>query len=153
MKGISVMEMSTIVPIVLALLVFFGSVVSALNTVEKKNRQIDLVLSLIQIVDRTTEAGVLTKPRFHEAMNVVRQTLPVNFYVCVTRYNDSTYNQCELWDAKTSEYNYPSPNSVVNKLRNVDYISVAFPVTYQIEMGGVPFNEINRMLVIVWEGV
>ena len=152
MKGVSVMEMGTIIPIVLALLLFFGSVVSALNTVEKKNKQIDLVMSLVQVVDRITETGVLTKEQFDEATDVLKETLPANFFVCVTSYDDSTYRNCTMKKAKPDSWSTYTPQTLVTRLRNRDLISAAFPVTVQVNVNGVPFNEVKRMLVIVWEG-
>lgn len=155
MKGIAVMEMGTIIPIVLALLIFFGSLVSAMNTVNQKNRRIDLVFSLIQIVDRVTEAGVITKKNFNEVQSVLKETIPVNYYICVTTYDDDQYSRCGtgrgLVAAKQDDLKYKSPQQIVGSLSG-EYVSAAFPVTYQVTKDGVPFNEVNRMLVIVWQG-
>ncbi len=149
------MEMGTIIPIVLALLIFFGSLVSAMNIVNQKNKRIDLVFSLIQIVDRVTEAGVITKNNFNEVQSVLKQTIPVNYYICITTYDDDLYTRCGngngLVAAKQDDLKYESPQNVIKSISE-EYVSAAFPVTYQVMRGKVPFNEVNRMLVIVWQG-
>ena len=152
MKGTSLMDMGTIVPIVLALLLFFGSVVSAVNTVNKKNRKIDLVFSLVNVVDTLTQTGVVEENSLEQAVELLRNTLPASFYVCITDVNDDNYTQCTLKASKengTGEKR--DPDYVINHL-NTDYLAFTFPVSYQVEKDGVPYNEVNKMLVIVWQG-
>ena len=149
MKGIALMEMSTIVPVVLALLLFFGSVVSAINTVNEKNAKIDMVFSLVQIVDRLTEAGVITEERFHSVVEILRSSMPVNFYVCVTDIRDTDYSRCSLEGSKPEGIG--SAEEAERRAAG-DYISATFPVTVQVDRDGVPFNEVKKILVMVWEG-
>ena len=153
MNGTSLMDMSTIIPIVLALLLFFGSVVSAINTVSKKNRQIDLVFSLVNVVDTLTQTGVITKENFKRSVGILRSSLPVNFYVCITDVNDDQYNNCILRADKTSTNVTKSPQDIISTLKTRSYLSFAFPVTYQVvDKNGIPFNEVKKVLVIVWQG-
>lgn len=140
------MEMSTIVPIVLALLIFFGSVVSALNTVASKNEKIDLVFSLVQIVDRITETGVVTQKNFNDSIASLKGSLPVHFYVCITRVGDEDYSSCGLKSDDST-----TPDQIFQK-HSQDLISATFPITYQTTKDGVPFNEVNKVLVMVWKG-
>ncbi len=153
MRGTSLMDMTTLVPIVLALLLFFGSVVSAINTVSEKNRKIDLVFSLVNVVDTLTQAGVITQDNFEDAVELLQNTLPNGFYVCVTEVDDDQYNDCIYSASKergTGETR--RPEEVLLSLKNRDYVSFSFPVTVQEDRGGVPFNDVKKMLVIVWEG-
>ena len=152
MKGTSLMDMTIIVPIILALLLFFGSVVSAINTVSEKNRKIDLVFSLVNVVDTLTQAGVITQKNFGESVALLQKTLSSGFYVCITDVNDEEYEDCELVASK-EEGNIEErrPQEIINTLHNKDYVSFAFPVTVQEEKDGIPFNEVKKALVVVWE--
>lgn len=146
MRGIALPEVMTIIPVVLALMIFFGSMVSALNKVAEKNSRTEMALTLVWIVDRLTESGVLSDERWDELESLLKENTPMNFFICLS---DIRGLGCKKVIAKGTDAS--DIGSAVKDIRG-DYITATFPVSYQINKDGIPFNEVKKITVIVWQG-
>jgi len=146
MRGVALPEVMTIIPVVLALLIFFSSMVTALNKVTEKNKKTELTLTLVWIVDRLTESGVLSDERWDEIEELLKDNTTSNFFVCLSEVEGGS---C----LRTMGKGVDATNigGVVGKIKG-DYVTATFPVSYQINKGGVPFNDVKKITVIVWQG-
>ncbi len=123
----SLIDMGAIIPIVMALLLFFGTLVYTINTIEEKNKKMELLFALFEVSNMLTEKGVVTD----EWIEKVKETLENDDYeFCIEKRGENT---CEA--------------------RSPTYISLEFPVSFQTNKDGIPFNEIRVLKVVVWPKV
>ncbi|HID09232.1 TPA: hypothetical protein EYP13_03305, partial [Candidatus Micrarchaeota archaeon] len=72
-KGYSALEdVPMVVPIALALILFFSSLSWAINTVNSVNRRVDMTLAMIRIADVFAQWGVLTDETWDTSCNVIK---------------------------------------------------------------------------------
>jgi len=160
MRGYGVLEdVPMIVPIVLALLIFFGALSWATGVVNKTNERVDTILALIRVADAFTQWGVITDQTWDESCDAIRtKEQDVGFVACLVGPGNV---KDVLEDLRTpggglNPYACPSLSCTspgVDRYlpRRTSYVLVRyFPVTYQVDMGGSVRNDVNFLVVAVW---
>ncbi len=126
MLGQSLMDVGSVIPVVVAVMIFLGAMATALNTINERNEVIDLAVAMAKIVDTITRENVITKKGFGEAVTLLEATEDVSFHVSIT---------CE--NGRGTDGGDKPPEGVRKITRK-------YPVVYE--------NELCFMEVSVWRG-
>lgn len=159
MRGVEALtDVSTIIPIVLALVLFFSSVVWAINRVNSLNDDIQMSLDAIRIAETFTQTSYLTRQSFLDFCDVavtqfgsqpfVAAVLPMNEYRKVPRGDPKSF-LTRVYDK--AQMKCPRNLNVSTTLGKASKVLVnAFPVLVQEQGGGTPRNELYVMVVGLW---
>ncbi len=144
MRGISIVETFTILPVVIAVIMFFLSISVALNIVDEKNRKIDMVMSMLELVDKVSSFMPLDEEKIEDMRKILEGSISTQFVVCI---KDVDKRSCEYEIYSTLNY------EAVKRSKDLDKLAYVFPVAFQIKKDDIPFNEVKEMVVIVWQRV
>ena len=148
MKGIEALsDVPTIVPIVFALVLFFSSVVWAINRVNSLNDDIQMSLDAIRVAETFTQTAYLTLQSFQDFCDIARTqfgsqpfvvaVLPMDTYKQISRgdpriFLAEVYNSAQMRCPRS----VPDLSSVLGRAPKV--LVSAFPVL--VQKGTLPRN-------------
>ena len=157
MRGYSALEdVPMIVPIALALILFFSSLSWAVNTVNSVNRRVDMTIAAIRVADVFAQWGVLTDDTWELSCNAIRDkekavyfsahlVKPENLDVFLRGLkgqNPAPNNPHVLKSCMSASLKAP------NKFTDV-YVRF-FPITYQNVVNGMVDNGVFFLVVRTW---
>ncbi len=153
MLGVSALEdVPVIVPIVVALLLFFSSLNFALDRVSKANNQIDLTLKALELADVFTQGTIITQNGFNASCEVAKTSFPgFGFVVAIMdidasiRARDPQQMYSSLKSKSPRCFTEPAPG------KKQTVIVKAVPVVSQEIEGGIPVNKLKKMVVMIWK--
>jgi len=156
LRGIEALsDVPTIVPIVFALVLFFSSVVWAVNRVNSLNDDIRMSLDAIRVAETFTQTAYLTLQSFQDFCDIARTqfgsqpfvvaVLPVDTYRQISRgdpraFLPAAYDRAEIRCPR----NVPDLSGVLGRASKV--LVNAFPVL--VQKGA--HNELHVMVVGLW---
>lgn len=161
-KGYSALEdVPMIVPIALALIIFFASLSWAINTVNSTNRRVDMTLAIIRVADAFAQWGVLTEDTWNQSCNAIKDKEKSIYFLAYLvepddlddslrslRYNDKLAPNSVNVHAYDNKRCNSVPLVVPKKVTDV-YVRF-FPITYQIQNNGVVENDVLFLVVVTW---
>jgi len=139
-------DVSIVVPIAVAIILFFAALAWAISTVQKTNGSTDLTLKLIDIADVFTSPGVLTKSAFSQLCGSA-MTIASGYGFCA--YITSPTSPTPLRSASGAALHCGACDSIP---KHVTVLSRAFPIPLQTQYNGLPYNDVNLLVVAVWQG-
>ncbi len=159
MKGAALSDVPTIVPIVLSLVLFFSSVVWAINRVNDVNDDIQLALDSVRLAETFTQTAYVTPDLWGKFCTAAKTQFPGRFFVAtITTFDDwKTVDNPQDWllnnnNHNSSEFycsNVPSGWSGKNARR---VVINAFPILVQEQGGEIPKNDLRVLVVGIWQG-
>ncbi|MDN5358541.1 MAG: hypothetical protein PWP76_384 [Candidatus Diapherotrites archaeon] len=156
-RGQGVLEdVPMVVPIALALILFFVALSWATSTVNRTNTEVDLTLALIRVADAFAQWGVLTDSSWDTSCGTVQQKeTSVYFYVYLVDPADLDASLASFASSisalsapSNAEKTCVSPGARP-PVRGEDVLIRFFPVTYQ-NSGDVIHNDVKFLVVAVW---
>lgn len=149
MRGYGALEdVPMIIPIALALILFFSSLAWAINTVNSVNRRVDTTIATIRVADAFAQWGMLTGDSWDMSCNVIKdQEKAVYFSAHLVRpdeLDDFLRSFDDDLDVKRCESLH------LQRPRGSDVYVRFFPVTYQEPDGGVVENKVYFLVVRTW---
>lgn len=158
MRGIEALsDVPTIVPIILALVLFFSSIVWAINRVNSLNDDIQMSLDLIRVAETFTQTAYITHQSFQDFCDVTKTqfgsqpfvvaVLPMETYKQISRGDPKSflveiYNRAQMKCPK----NISNLSSALSRASKV--LVSAFPVLVQDIT--LPRNDLRVMVVGLW---
>ncbi len=156
MKGAALSDVPTIVPIVLSLVLFFSSVVWAINRVNDVNDDIQLALDSVRLAETFTQTAYVTPDLWGKFCTAAKTQFPGRFFVAtITTFEEwKNVNDPQDWllSGGTSQFfcsNVPSGWSGKNARR---VVINAFPILVQEPGGEIPKNDLRVLVVGIWQG-
>lgn len=160
-RGYGVLEdVPMVIPIALALILFFSALSWATSTVNRTNSRIDTTLALIRVADAFSQWGVLTDSAWDKSCDSLRQReKDVYFFAYLVEPNNLQDSVRSLSAGDPVNLN---PSHVFNGKRCIsDAFSLPkrgtpllvryFPVTYQRDTAsGSVENVVRFLVVVVW---
>ncbi len=140
-----------VVPVAIALILFFGALSWATSHVNAVNQQVDLALALLRVADSFAQPGVVTESSFDQSCSAVKGSeTSVNFAVCLVS-PDNLANYLKGISSGSSGgscvkkcYTASIPRRLPGMITNY------FPVSYQVSSGSLPENDVYFLVVTVW---
>jgi len=151
MRGFVALEdVSIIIPIAVAIILFFSALAWAISTIQSTNATVDLSLKIVDLADVFTSPGVLTSKSFDQSCSSAL-TL-ANGYGFVV-YITSPDNPATLQDVVAGSVSADvCPNPPPSVPEHASVLVRAFPIPYQTSKDGLPYNDVNLLVVAVWKG-
>ena len=140
-------DVPVIVPIVLALLIFFGSLSWAIQQTNAVNDSLDLFLGLMGIMEIFTQGNFLTNKDFTTYCNMARDQYPDYGFIVALVDVDTPVNR--VIESKAGQPRCEHEAQSMKQARNV--LVRAVPVVYQEMRSGIPYNVIKKLVVGVWK--
>ncbi len=161
MRGFGVLEdVPMIVPIVLALFVFFGALGWATSAVNRTNSEVDMSLALIRVADAFAQWGVLTDDTWKTSCEAVTTKIQdVGFTVCLTSPEqvgnvlNSIKNDIKSGNQICGGMTYSCASAWSQShppRRGAPLLVRYFPVVFQTSTDTSVRNDVNFMVVVVW---
>lgn len=150
LKGYGALEdVPMVVPITLALIVFFSSLTWAIDTVNSTNRRVDMTVATIRISDAFAQWGILTDKEWDLSCNIIKDKekgIYFSVYLVSPEDLDSFLKKGEAVDLKRCE----APSAETPSKHNKLYVRF-FPITYQSKSGAdIVDNNVCFLVVMVW---
>ena len=143
MRGEAIEDIPVIIPVVLALVIFFGSLSWTVTRMGDVDAYVDVSVKLLEIADVFVQQGVITDAVFSSYCDVAKNSFPgYGFIVAVVSMNT------DIEDALKCSTTLCCSTGTIPVRKRV--LVRAFPVTYQMDVGGTPFNEVYKMVVATW---
>ncbi len=150
-------DVPVIVPIVIALLLFFGALGYTMDRVNSANESIDLTLKLLELSDLFTQGTIITDDSFSSACQVAETSFPgFGYAVGIVDMDSSpsgnpkdTLRIICLSSPHCVSSNYCSGFPAGLERKTV--IVKEFPVVYQDVGSNPPINELKKMVVMIWK--
>ncbi len=149
MRGFVALEDVTIViPIAVAIVLFFSALAWAISTIQDTNSSVDLTLKIVDLADLFTSPGVITQGSFKQACNSAFTTVTgLGFSVYVT----SADNPQPCADVQGGWVCTSRSDGSACPPQHVTSLTRAFPVPLQESRDGLPYNDVNLLVVTVWK--
>ncbi len=159
MRGFVALEdVSIIIPIAVAIILFFSALAWSISTIQSTNESVDLTLKVVDIADVFTSPGVITKSSFQQACDsAVTLAEGYGFMVYVTSPDDpAPADEACSWNPDTQPICKPSSlfdcSTYTNLGKRTTVVTRAFPIPYQENRDGLPYNDVNLLVVTIWKG-
>lgn len=149
LRGYSALEdVPMVIPIALALILFFSSLTWAINTVNSVNRRVDTTVATIRVADAFAQWGVLTGDTWDLSCKVIRdQEKSVYFSAHLVKPDDLE----DFLNSFSDRFDLKSCESVASRKPGGSSVYVRFfPVTYQELRNGVVENKVYFLVVRTW---
>ena len=141
-----------IVPIAASLILFFGALAWAINTVNHTNSAVDMDLSLLQVADSFAQQGIITLDNFKTTCDRVRGSQESVFFVVALSDDGKTppppINNIFRNTPQNDPVNLVCTNATIQPRQGQHVIVKVFPVTFQ--GNGSACNKLMFMWVVVW---
>ncbi len=150
-RGYSALEdVPMIVPIAASLILFFGALAWAVNTVNSTNSAVDLDLSLLQVADSFAQQGIITPDNFKATCERVRGSQESVYFVVVLSDSGTAPPPAirDLYNTIPRNSSKVCTNASVHPRPGQHVIVRVFPVTYQEH--GSACNRLWFLWVVVW---
>jgi hypothetical protein len=157
-RGYSAIEdVPIIIPIAVALIMFFASFGWAIKTVNEANDRVDMTLSLIRVADAFSSQGVINKSLFNNICDSAKSSITdVGFLVFhatdLKKLNNLVKHHLKKGTMPCSYNTSKYPCCTNSKTLSSNRMLVrVFPVTYNSSVGSsVPENNVTYLVVVVW---
>lgn len=145
-----------IVPIALALILFFSSLSWAVNIVNSVNRRVDMTIAAIRVADVFAQWGVLADDTWELSCNAIKdkeKAVYFSAYLVKPENLDASLKDLGGRNPRTNNSN------VLKSCMSASFKSPAtltdvyvrfFPVTYQNVVNGMVNNEVFFLVVRTW---
>ena len=158
MRGAALSDVPTIVPIVLSLVLFFSSVVWAINRVNDVNGDIQLALDSVRLAETFTQTAYVTPDLWNKFCDAAKTQFPGRrFLVAITTFdewkdvkNPVTWISGKLGNPSGLYVCARGERGEIERARRI--VVHAFPILVQEQGGSVPKNELNVLVVGIWQG-
>ena len=148
MKGFVALEdVSIVVPMAVAIVLFFAALAWALNTIQGTNTSVDLTLKIVDLADVFTSPGVVTAESFDQSCKSATALMSGYGYLVYITSPDSPKS---IGDAFSGGPICSSVLSADQIPKHATVVTRAFPIPFQTTRNGLPFNEVNLLVVSVW---
>lgn len=149
-------DVSIVVPMAVAIILFFSALAWAISTIQDTNASVDLTLKAVDIADVFASPGVITKSSFDQACTSA-ETLASGYHFVA--YLTNPDNPITLEDIRGGTYPTlmcPNPATTLfspNQIpKNRTVLVRAFPIPFQESGSALPYNDVNLLVVVVWQG-
>lgn len=147
-------DVSIVIPMAVAIILFFSALAWAISTIQETNASVDLTLKAVDLADLFTSPGVVTAGSFKDACDsAFTLASGYGFLVYVTS-PDKPVTLEDVRNGSTPSLMCPNSGSPINIPSHTSVITRAFPIPYQSSSGtgGLPYNDVNLLVVTVWKG-
>jgi hypothetical protein len=154
-KGfVAIEDVSIVIPIAVAIILFFSALAWAISTIQKTNADVDLTLKVVDIADIFTGPGVLTDRSFRQSCDsALTLAEGYGFVAYITDPNNPI--MIDQSNHRFSSYPglvCPANPDLTRIPARGKLIIRAFPVPFQDSSGGLPRNDVKLLVVAVWKG-
>ncbi len=145
-------DVSIVIPIAVSIILFFSALAWAISTIQNTNSSVDLTLKAVDLADVFASPGVITDKSFSSACSsAITLANGYGFLVYVTSpTHPATVSDVENRRRTPTLICPASPVPQIPKRTTV--ITRAFPIPYQETLAGLPYNDVNLLVVTVWKG-